>query len=129
VPARQPERDYSHRSRIDKLGVKPGMRVHTSGVEELLPELAERDAQPAQRDVDIAFVQVEDRDALRRLERTWSRVAGRGAMWVVYPRGSAAVRQDEVLAAGRALGLLDVKVVRFSETHTALRFVAPRERR
>ena len=31
-----------------------------------------------------------------------------------------------MLAAGRAAGLTDVKVARFSETHTALKFVVPR---
>jgi len=56
-------------------------------------------------------------------------VVERGAMWIVYPRGVSAVTQQEVIAAGRALGLLDVKVVRFSGTHTAIRFVAPRARR
>lgn len=123
------EPDYSHRSRVDKLGVKPGMRVHAGGIEELLPELAERDALPDDDGVDIAFVRVSARDELGALQATWSRVASRGAMWVVYPRGVTQVTQNDVLAAGRALGLLDVKVIRFSDTHTALRFVAPRAER
>ena len=46
-------------------------------------------------------------------------------MWVVAPRGSADVREADVLAAGKAAGLVDVKVVRFSPTRTAHKFVIP----
>jgi hypothetical protein len=123
------ERDYSHRSRIDKLGVKPGMRVRVDGLDELLPELAERDAAHVDRDADIVFLRVDSRDHLGDVPAAWGRVAERGALWIVYPRGVAAVTQNDVLAAGRAAGLLDVKVVRFSDTHTGLRFVAPRSGR
>lgn len=128
--ARQPERDYSHRRRIDKLGVKPGMRVSVEGeLGDLLPELAGLDAELVASNVDIAFLGVEDAAALGCVPETWARVCERGAMWIVYPKGIRAVTQNEVLAAGRALGLLDVKVVGFSATHTALRFVAPRSKR
>jgi hypothetical protein len=33
------------------------------------------------------------------------------------------------MTAGRAAGLVDTKVVRFSETHTAEKFVIPRAKR
>jgi hypothetical protein len=123
------ERDYSHRSRVDKLGVKPGMRVRVDGLDELLPELAERDAAHVDRDADIVFLRVDSRDRLGDVPAAWAQVADRGALWIVYPRAVAAVTQNDVLAAGRAAGLLDVKVVRFSDTHTGLRFVAPRSGR
>ena len=32
---REPERDYSHRSLLDKLGVKPGQRIVWSGLKTL----------------------------------------------------------------------------------------------
>jgi hypothetical protein len=35
------------------------------------------------------------------------------------------IKESDVLAAGKESGLIDVKVVRFSETHTALKFVVP----
>jgi hypothetical protein len=123
------ERDYSHRSRLDKLGVKPGMRVRVEGVDELLPELAERNAQHVDGDAEIVFLGVSARDELDRVPAAWSLVADRRALWIVYPRSVRAVTENDVLAAGRAAGLLDVKVVRFSDTHTALRFVAPRTKR
>jgi SLT domain-containing protein len=105
------------------------MRVVASSLPELLAELDARDVQHVERDADIVFLDVADAAGLRGARAAWSRVAEGGAMWIVYPRGSRAVTQNEVLAAGRALGLLDVKVIRFSDTHTALRFVAPRARR
>jgi hypothetical protein len=35
------------------------------------------------------------------------------------------ITEGDVMAAGKAAGLVDVKVVRFSETHTAEKFVIP----
>jgi len=107
------------------------MRVTVDGVDDaqFAADLAARDVEHVQRDADIVFLGVAESAALHRAAAAWSRVASGGALWIVYPRGIKAVTQNEVLAAGRALGLLDVKVVRFSETHTALRFVTPRAAR
>jgi hypothetical protein len=43
----------------------------------------------------------------------------------VYPKGVAAIREIEVIEAGRAAGLKDIKVASFSSTHTALQFALP----
>jgi hypothetical protein len=48
---------------------------------------------------------------------------------VVAPKGRADPTERDVLAAGREAGLTDVKVAKFSDTHTAHKFVIPRERR
>ncbi len=58
-----------------------------------------------------------------------ARLTPAGGVWVVYPKGRKDIREADVLAAGRAADLKDVKVARFSETHTALRFVVPVARR
>jgi hypothetical protein len=53
---------------------------------------------------------------------------GAAALWVVYPKGQKTqktITENDVLAAGRKAGLKDVKVVGFSPTHTALKFVIP----
>lgn len=63
---------------------------------------------------------------LARIAKLKSRLKPGGAIWVVYPKGVAAIREIEVIEAGRAAGLKDTKVARFSETHTALRFSQPR---
>ncbi len=52
-----------------------------------------------------------------------------GAVWVIYQKGRKDIRETDVITAGVAAGLVDNKVVSFSETHTALRFVIPRNRR
>ena len=52
-----------------------------------------------------------------------------GAIWVVYPKGRQDIREVDVIAAGKSAGFTDNKVCRFSETHTALRFVIPIARR
>ena len=45
------------------------------------------------------------------------------------PQGGRDLREAEVIRAGVEAGLVDNKVVRFSDTHSALRFVIPRSRR
>jgi hypothetical protein len=47
----------------------------------------------------------------------------------VYPKGQKQITENDVLGAGRKSGLKDVKVVGFSPTHTALKFVIPVESR
>ena len=69
---------------------------------------------------------------LARVEKLAKLLLPRGGLWIVYPKGKkepGAIREADVLARGRAAGLKDVKVMRFSETHTGLRFVIPRAAR
>ena len=56
-------------------------------------------------------------------------LAPAGALWVLRPKGCGAITESDVMAAGKAAGLVDVKVVRFSETHTAEKFVIPVSKR
>jgi hypothetical protein len=46
-------------------------------------------------------------------------------LWIVYPKGQKEITENDVLTAGRKSGLKDVKVVGFSPTQTALKFVIP----
>jgi hypothetical protein len=71
-------------------------------------------------------------DNLKALAKVKSLAAGiqkAGAIWIVYPKGQSHIREADVRAAGISAGLTDNKVCRFSETHTALRFVIPLARR
>jgi len=122
------DRNYDHRALIDKLGVRPGSRVAVSGVDDadFARDLRDRDAQPVEEAADLVFLGVEDRDALDGIAAAWARAAPGGALWVVYPKGVRVVTENDVRQAGLALGIVDVKIVRFSATHTALRFVARR---
>jgi hypothetical protein len=67
-----------------------------------------------------------DLDRLPALARA---LAPAGGLWVIRPKGRAAVTEAEVRAAARGAGLVDVKVASFSPTHTADRFVIPRAAR
>jgi len=47
------------------------------------------------------------------------------SLWVVYPKGQKDITEVAVITAGRKAGLKDIKVVSFSATHIALKFVLP----
>jgi len=132
---REPERDYSHRSLLDKLGVKPGQRICVLGVNDaafhsdlaaLVPDAA---FEKPRKDTDLIFLAAEKLTDLARLKSLEASMKRNGAVWVVYPKGQKHIREADVMAAGKSAGLTDVKVCRFSETHTALRFVIPLARR
>jgi hypothetical protein len=118
----------SLRPRLDKLGVKPGMRVAVLGVFDLdfIAELAGRAGTVLRRaagECDLVFLAVSHRDDLGRIAALVPRLRRDGALWLVRPRGHPDVTEAEARRAGLDTGLVDVKVVRFSETHTAEKFV------
>lgn len=124
------ERLRSPKSRIDKLGVKPGHRVASVGVSDATfeAELRARAANVSSRlgpAHDVIFYAANDAAALAKLADVKKRLAPDGALWVVRRKGHPDVTESGVMAAGKAAGLVDVKVVRFSETHTAEKFVIP----
>jgi hypothetical protein len=129
-----PERDYAHRTRIQKLGVKPGMRVIVLGVtdQDFLLELERAGAEVSfrrRKDSDMAFLLAEDPSDLTKIARLEPSIKRDGAVWVVSPRGRPEIRDVVVIEAGLAAGMVDNKVMRFSDTHTALRLVLPLMRR
>jgi hypothetical protein len=132
---REPERDYSHRSLLDKLGVKPGQRICVLGVEDaaFLKDLANRVPEFV-RDkplsgADMILLGAENLKALARVKSLAGTIQKAGAIWIVYPKGQTHIREADVIAAGKSAGLTDNKVCRFSDTHTGLRFVIPLSRR
>ncbi len=128
---RQPERDYSHRLLIDKLGVKPGQKIAVLGAEsaEFLTDLAARvpDYSRGKRiaGADLIFFSAERVKDLANLKSLSRSIAKNGAIWVVYPKGQMHIREIDVINAGKSAGLTDNKVCSFSATHTALRFCIP----
>ena len=119
------------KGRPDKIGVKPGMRAAVLGVKDptLSTELAGHGAEPVTelKDLDLLFYGADDADALARVEGLVPLLSETGALWIVSKKGKAATVKDvEVMAAAKAHGLVDNKVVAFSPTHTALRFVRRR---
>lgn len=123
--SRWAERIRNPRTLGEKLGLKEGLRVGVEGVDqELLAAYG-----PPERDADLLFLGAESRADLERVPKLAELLAPTGGLWIVAPKGRPDPTQNDVLAAGRAAGLKDVKVAKFSETHTALKFVIPRERR
>jgi len=114
-------------TRLDKLGVKPGMTVVVDGLEDeaFLNELATRVGPvEAEEGIDLLFLAAEDLADFDRLEDWQGALADKGAVWVVAQKGKGAPLKDvEILQAMRGLGFVDTKVCAFSQSHTALRFV------
>jgi len=112
---------------IDKLGVKPGQRVALRGMDAdgFTGELAARGAELVEDDADHLFVAVETHGDLAALAGLVPLIVPNGAVWTVRRKGRKDLTEADVRAAGKAAGLVDVKVVRFSDTHTAEKFVIP----
>ena len=112
-------------TRLEKLGVKPGLAIAVEGELEVefLREIGE--VAGAKAKADLLFLAAQKTADLARIAKLKARLKPRGALWVVYPKGVAAIREIEVIEAGSAAGLKDVKVASFSSTHTALRFALP----
>jgi hypothetical protein len=133
--AKWAERIRSPRSLADKLGVKAGMRIAVIGVEDraILADLRIRGAELVTGRIPVGTPMVLWRvtrpSSLSRLAGMAKSIARDGAMWIVHPRGDASVADTVIFAAARGIGLVDTKVVRFSATDTAEKFVIPRAAR
>jgi hypothetical protein len=123
------------KSRVEKLGVKPGAKVSLLGSfdEGFLRELRELNSLvtngKAAEDAEWIFIAADLQKHLAQVSKLAKSLKGAAALWIVYPKGWNEITENDVLAAGRKAGLKDVKVVGFSATHTALKFVIPVERR
>jgi hypothetical protein len=122
------------KSLLDKLGVKPEHKVCVLKVadENFLADLEKRVAKFSTRlvsECDVIFLGAEKESALAALGRCKESLKKDGAIWVVNPKGQKSFNENHVLAAGKKAGLVDVKVVKFSETHTAHRLVIPKAQR
>ena len=121
-------------SRMDKLNIHAGQRVLFVGVRDqtLREEIETCGASVLARGtepVDAIFVAANERQDLERLVTVQKFLKRDGAIWVIRPKGSPQISESDVMKAGKAAGLVDVKVARFSETHTAEKFVIPVARR
>jgi hypothetical protein len=75
------------------------------------------------------FLAAESTEDLGRVPTIAKRMKGGAALWIVYPKGQKTITEAHVRGAGLKSGLTDVKVTRFSPTHTALKFVIPKSKR
>ena len=117
---------------LDKLGIRPGMRVAILGVDdpdirdlirERTTELTEGWPEP---DTDVVLIAADAPAELEPLQALAGRIKSNGAIWVVSRKGKASTLRDvQVMEAARSAGLIDNKVASFSATHTSIRLVIP----
>jgi hypothetical protein len=118
-------------SRLTKIGARPEWRTIVVGdlandfVEELRAAVDTVSVGRKVKEVDAVFVGVSNPSDFKRLLGLKALLKPAGALWLIRPKGSAHVTEGAVMAAGKAAGLVDVKVVAFSPTHSALKFVIP----
>lgn len=123
------------KSVLEKLGVTAGARVTLVGTKTAFDAAFRRDlaaraevVAAMQQDLDIILV-ARERAADLGLARLRANLRQDGAIWVVRPKGRPEISEAGVRAAGKAAGLVDVKVVAFSDERSAEKFVIPLARR
>ena len=130
------ERDYSHRSLFEKLGLRADMHVAVCGIRDdaFMFELNTRMAMGASTHLrgkyDLIFVQVDGAADLERIARAGAHLRPNGAVWVFHPKGKGASPTDaQVRATAIAAGLVDNKICALNDTHTATKYVIPLDKR
>ena len=119
------------KTRIEKIGLKPGVKVSLFGsfdsefLDELKPLASSVSKDEVAADSDTIFFAADSLKTLSSIAKIAKSLKDAAALWIVYPKGQKTITENDVIAAGRKTGLKDVKVVGFSSTHTALKFVIP----
>jgi hypothetical protein len=123
------------KSTVEKLGIKPGLKISAirmpddTAMEQARKAAAEFARDKPLQDSDAIFFGASAETDLKSIKKLLPSLASSGALWIVYPKGRKEITELQVLNAGRAEGLHDIKVVSYSTTHTALKFVRPKNRR
>jgi len=129
------EKIANPKSVLEKLGVKAGESVAVFGNldADLLRKLKSQNSEVVRGEiadgVRWVFLGADALSQLAEVKKIAGKMKGSTALWVVYPKGQKTITEVDVIGAGRKAGLKDVKVVGFSATHTALKFVIPVEKR
>jgi DUF3052 family protein len=129
----QEERDYSHRTAVQKLGIKPEQRVEVTGD---VGSGLRRDVKQAvgrglvrSGELDGAIVLVEsEEEAKEALVRYRARLRDTGYLWVITrKRGHESyLNQMTLVPHAKRLGLIDNKTCSIDEGRSGIRFVVPR---
>jgi hypothetical protein len=127
------ERDYTHRTTVEKLGVQPDQRIEVNGdvgaglrrdVKEVLGRGLVKSGE-----LDGAIVLVaSEEEALEALSRYRSRLRDTGYLWVITrKRGhDGYLNQMSLVPHAKRLGLIDNKTCSIDEERSGIRFVVPR---
>lgn len=129
--ARAAEKDYSHRTRLQKLGAKPEWRVSVISVgdpdfiKELRGAVEHVSVGRVVSESDAIFFGAINARELARVAALKKSLKQNGALWIIRPKGRPEISERAVMDAGKTAGLVDVKVISFTPTHTGLKFVIP----
>ncbi|MEX1142385.1 MAG: DUF3052 family protein [Thermoleophilaceae bacterium] len=127
------DRDYSHRSTVQKLGVSEGERIEVvgdvgPGVRDGVKEAIGRGLVRA-GELDGAIVLVETLDeAKEALVRYRARLKDSGYLWLITrKRGhDRYVNQLQVVPVAKRIGMIDNKTCSIDDDRSGIRFVVPR---
>src|ERR1700722_16805407 len=129
--SRAPERDYSHRTLAEKLGIKPAQRIAVLGVEDaefrrdleaIVPDYSRGNRIG---DADLIFFSAEANEDLLKLKSLSRSICNSGGIWVVYPKAQKHIREIDVIHTGKSAGRKENIDWRLSDARPALRFVIP----
>jgi hypothetical protein len=129
-------KDYSHRTLVQKLGVKPDQRVEVtgdvgSGVRRDVKEAAGRGLVKSGQ-LDGAIVLVESIEEAQEIFAEYRpRLRDTGYLWLITrKRGrDGYLNQMTLVPHAKRLGLIDNKTVSIDDDRSGIRFVVPRSLR
>jgi hypothetical protein len=130
--ARWADRIANPPSLLDKLGVQDGTTVVVLDVEDgaFTAELAGRKVKVSKTGpADVVVWGLDESADLARLQALIDWIRPAGALWAVWAKGRKGLNENHVRDAALDAGLVDVKVARFSSTHSALKLVVPKAKR
>lgn len=122
------EKARSPRGRLDKLGIRAGLRVVLMGpLPRDLRDEVERSGAVIVRGglVQLVLFAAEDSHNLGQLDILRELIAANGAIWVIREKGSESLSERAVRAAAKTNKLVAIKVVKLSERHIADKLVIP----
>ncbi len=120
------------KSLMEKMGVKPGLEVavmgrfETSFKTEIMNALGVKPGVKPIPGRDLVFFLLTHENDPEQLKDLIPAIAPDGAIWAVYPRGRKDLSEDTIRTAARRAGLVDIKIVRVSDTHGSIKLVIPK---
>ena len=119
---------------MDKLGINRGTRVAVVAIEDedFWKDLRARTGEVSGElsgSCDVVVWGIDDVAELTGLPALEEAIRPAGAIWAVWRKGRKELNENHIRDAALAGGLLDVKVARFSATHSALKLMIPKARR
>lgn len=117
---------------MEKMGVKPGLQVaivgrfETNFRTEVMNALGVKPGVKPIPGCDLVFFLLVHENDTDQLKELMPAIAPDGGIWAVYPRGRKDLSEDTIRSAARGMGMVDIKIVRVSDTHGAVKLVIPK---